>query len=87
VRDMIRRDISAAIWHGGAVQASVGVKLLLQEQFDAEPVHELDCMNLDRMDIECTRYEPAPDLLNANIKNTQYIRIARTQMGRIQNSD
>jgi 7-cyano-7-deazaguanine reductase len=66
VRDMIRRDISAAIWHGGAVQASVGVKLLLQEQFDTEPVHELDGLNLDRMDIECTRYEPAPDLLSAS---------------------
>jgi 7-cyano-7-deazaguanine reductase len=67
VRDMIRRDISAAIWHGGTMQASVGVKLLLQEQFDAEPVHELDGLNLDRMDIECTRYEPAPDLLSANL--------------------
>ncbi|WP_291921179.1 NADPH-dependent 7-cyano-7-deazaguanine reductase QueF, partial [Limnohabitans sp.] len=66
VRDMIRRDISAAIWHGSAMQASVGVKLLLQEQFDAEPVHELDGLNLDRMDIECSRYQPAPDLLTAN---------------------
>ena len=66
VRDMIRRDISAAIWHGGMVQANVGVKLLLQEQFDTEPVHELDGLNLDRMDIECTRYQPAPDLLTAN---------------------
>jgi 7-cyano-7-deazaguanine reductase len=66
VRDMIRRDISAAIWHGGTMQASVGVKLLLQEQFDAEPVQELDGLNLDRMDIECTRYEPAPDLLSAS---------------------
>ena len=66
VRDMIRRDISAAIWHGGVVQASVGVKLLLQEQFDAEPVHELDGLNLDRMDIECSRYQPAPELLTAN---------------------
>ena len=65
VRDMIRKDISAAIWHGGPVQASVGVKLLLQEQFDAEPVHELDGLNLDRMDIECSRYQPAPDLLTA----------------------
>lgn len=66
VRDMIRSDISAAIWHGSAMQASVGVKLLLQEQFDAEPVHELDGLNLDRMDIECSRYQPAPDLLTAN---------------------
>ena len=65
VRDRIRRDISAAIWHGGAMQASVGVKLLLQEQFDAEPVQELDGLNLDRMDIECSRYQPAPDLLTA----------------------
>ena len=66
VRDMIRRDISSAIWHGGTMQATVGVKLLLQEQFDAEPVHELDGLNLDRMDIECSRYQPAPDLLSAN---------------------
>ncbi len=66
VRDMIRRDISAAIWHGGTVQASVGVELLLQEKFDAEPVHELDGLNLDRLDIECSRYQPAPDLLTAN---------------------
>jgi 7-cyano-7-deazaguanine reductase len=47
------------------MQASVGVKLLLQEQFDAEPVHELDGLNLDRMDIECSHYQPAPDLLSA----------------------
>ena len=66
VRELIRRDISTAIWHGGAMQASVGVKLLLQEKFDAEPVHELDGLNLDRMDIECTRYQPAPELLTAN---------------------
>ena len=33
--------------------------------FDAEPVHELDGLNLDRLDIECTRYQPAPDLLTA----------------------
>jgi 7-cyano-7-deazaguanine reductase len=66
VRELIRRDISTAIWHGGAVQASVGVKLLLQENFDAEPVHELDGLNLDRMDIECSLYQPAPELLTAN---------------------
>jgi 7-cyano-7-deazaguanine reductase len=65
VRDLIRKDISSAIWHGSAVQANVGVKMLMSEQFDAEPVHELDGLNLDRMDIECTRYEPAPDLLSA----------------------
>jgi 7-cyano-7-deazaguanine reductase len=28
-------------------------------------VHELDGLSLDRLDIECTRYQPAPDLLTA----------------------
>jgi 7-cyano-7-deazaguanine reductase len=43
----------------------VGVKLLLPDMFDREPLQELDGLNLDRLDIECSRYTPAPDLLNA----------------------
>ena len=66
VKARLRTDISAAIWSGGPVQASAGVKLLLPEQFDAEPVQELDGLNLDRLDIECSRYQPAPDLLTVN---------------------
>jgi 7-cyano-7-deazaguanine reductase len=50
---------------GGPMMASVGVKLLLPELFDREPIHELDGLNLDRLDMECTRYQPAPDLLTA----------------------
>jgi 7-cyano-7-deazaguanine reductase len=65
VRDRMARDISQAVWHGGPVQASVGVKLLLPEEFDKEPVHELDGLNLDRMDLECTHYQAAPHLLSA----------------------
>ena len=66
VRARLRTDLSAAIWHGGPVMASAGVKLLLPEQFDAEPVHELDGLNLDRLDVECAHYQPAPHLLGAN---------------------
>ena len=66
VKVRIRSDISAAIWQGGPMQASAGVKIVLPEQFDAEPLHELDGLNLDRLDIECTRYEPAPELLSVN---------------------
>jgi 7-cyano-7-deazaguanine reductase len=69
VRDRIRRDISAAVWHGSAVQASVGVKIFMPEKFDAEPVHELDGLNLDRLDTECTRYQPAPELLTVNTQD------------------
>jgi 7-cyano-7-deazaguanine reductase len=65
VRARIRADIGAAIWQGGLVQSGVGVKLLLPELFDREPIHELDGLNLDRLDVECTRYQPAPDLLTA----------------------
>jgi 7-cyano-7-deazaguanine reductase len=65
VRDRIRADVSAAVWQGGPVQSSVGVKLLLPELFDREPLHELDGLGLDRLEIECTRYTPAPELLTA----------------------
>jgi 7-cyano-7-deazaguanine reductase len=65
VRERIRADISEAAWRGAAAQSSVGVRILLPEQFDREPVHELDGLSLDRLDIECTQYTPAPELLTA----------------------
>jgi 7-cyano-7-deazaguanine reductase len=63
VRDCMREDLDAALWHGGKIMARCGVKIILSEEFDKEPVHELDGLNLDRMDIECTHYQPAPELL------------------------
>jgi len=65
VKTCLRTDLSAAIWQGGSVQASVGVKLLLPELFDREPIHELDGLSLDRLDVECSHYQPAPQLLSA----------------------
>jgi 7-cyano-7-deazaguanine reductase len=71
----MKADLNAAVWQqaGAAigdqtkspVQSSVGVKILLPEMFDREPIHELDGLNLDRLDIECSRFTPAPDLLTA----------------------
>lgn len=65
VRDRIRSDVSEAVWRGAPVQGSVGVRLLLPDQFDLEPVHELDGLSLDRLDIECSHYTPAPQLLSS----------------------
>ena len=65
VQARMRADISEAAWRGAAHPGAVGVKLLLPEQFDREPVHELDGLNLDRLDIECHTYQPAPELLRA----------------------
>ena len=66
VQARIRADISEAAWRGAEHPGTVGVRLLLPEQFDREPVHELDGLNLDRLDIECTQYQPAPERLSAN---------------------
>ena len=63
VLSRLRTDINEALWRGVPVQSSAGVRLLGPELFDREPVYELDGLNLDRMDVECSRYTPAPDLL------------------------
>ncbi|AVS91916.1 NADPH-dependent 7-cyano-7-deazaguanine reductase QueF [Paracidovorax avenae] len=66
VQARIRTDISEAAWRGSDRQATVGVKLVLPEMFDREHVQELDGLLLDRLDVECTHYTPAPELLHAN---------------------
>ncbi|KAB2895989.1 MAG: NADPH-dependent 7-cyano-7-deazaguanine reductase QueF [Burkholderiaceae bacterium] len=65
VQARLRADLSKAVWRGAATAATVGVKMLSPEQFDSEPVHELSGLNLDRLDVECTQYQPAPELLTA----------------------
>lgn len=63
VRERLRADLSEAVWRGSERSAGIGVRLVAPEAFDQEPVHELDGLNLDRLDIECSRYQPAPELL------------------------
>ena len=59
----LRADLSEAAWRGAASPATLGVRLLGPELFDREPVCELDGLSLDRLDVACERYSPAPDLL------------------------
>ncbi|MGB4117524.1 MAG: NADPH-dependent 7-cyano-7-deazaguanine reductase QueF [Polaromonas sp.] len=59
VRERIRADISAA------TGAGIGIKTIGPELFDREPVHEMDGLNLDRLDVECLHFTPAPELLFA----------------------
>jgi 7-cyano-7-deazaguanine reductase len=71
VKARLRADLSEAVWRDTtatapakvAAPASIGVRILLPELFDREPVYELDGLSLDRLDVECTRYTPAPELL------------------------
>ena len=66
VRDRLRSDLSEAVWRGAEQAAGIGVKLMAPELFDREHVQELDGLDLDRLDIECTRYQPAPELLSSD---------------------
>ena len=59
VRERIRADVSAA------TGAGIGIKTIGPELFDREPVHEMDGLNLDRLDVECLHFSPAPELLFA----------------------
>ena len=65
VRDRLRADISEAVWRGAPSASSVGVRLVLPEAFAREAIVELEGVNLDRLDIDCERYAPAPELLTA----------------------
>ncbi|MDN8616785.1 NADPH-dependent 7-cyano-7-deazaguanine reductase QueF [Variovorax ginsengisoli] len=67
VRERLRRDLGEAVWRGSDRSAGIGVKLLAPDVFDQEPVHELDGLDLDRLDIECSQYQPAPELLSADL--------------------
>lgn len=62
----LRADLSEAVWRGSDHKGSIGVQLIDVEKFDAQQVHELDGQLLDRLDVECTQYTPAPELLRAS---------------------
>ncbi len=64
VTSALKRDLSTAAWKGHAVIGMVGVRLIQPQLFDAQPIHELDGLSLDRLDIDCSCYTPAPDLLH-----------------------
>ena len=76
VRQRIAEDVGAAVWQpvasvsqqasGGAPPSTVGVRLVLPEQFAEQSVQELEGLSLDRLDVECSDYQPAPHWLRAD---------------------
>ena len=65
VQARLRADLGEAVWRGSGKTGSVGVRLLAPELFDQEPIHEMDGLNIDRLEVDCTQYTPAPELLTA----------------------
>ena len=66
VLDRLKADLAEAIWRGSERRGSMGVKLQTPAQFEQEKIRELDGLSLDRLDVECTHYQPAPELLRAD---------------------
>jgi 7-cyano-7-deazaguanine reductase len=66
VQSRLRTDLAEALWRGSDQKGSIGVKIIGLDRFDQEMVQELDGLLLDRLDVECTQYQPAPELLRAN---------------------
>ena len=76
VRQRISEDVGVSVWQpvasvsqqasGGAPPSTVGVRLVLPEQFAAQSVQELEGLSLDRLDVECSDYQPAPHWLRAD---------------------
>lgn len=68
VKTHLRTDLTEVVWRNPDDPArmpasAVGVTLLPPDAFDREMVQEFDGLSLDRLDIDCTRYTPAPELL------------------------
>ncbi|RMX00135.1 NADPH-dependent 7-cyano-7-deazaguanine reductase QueF [Allofranklinella schreckenbergeri] len=66
LRQTLLTDLTEAAWRGAPVQASLGVRLVPPQDFDAEPLAELDGLDLDRLDVECSDYHPRPELLHSD---------------------
>jgi len=64
----LRQDISRVAWQGSG--GSIGLTLVPPEQFANECILELEGLLLDRLDVECQHYTPAPELLHADHSQT-----------------
>ena len=67
LRDTLRRDLTEATWRGADAQQvrSVGVSLIGPDRFDEQRIAALPGLSLDRLDIDCDTYTPAPHFLTA----------------------
>ena len=80
VRELMQKDLSEAVWRGGPVQSGVGVQLRTPDQFTREKVQELEGVDLDRLDLECTHYQPAPELLTAQFNEAPVTETLTSQL-------
>ena len=66
VQQRLRLDLNEALWRGSERSGGVGVRLLQPSQFAQERLGALEGLSLDRLDLECSDYQPAPQHLQAD---------------------
>ena len=66
VKKTIEQDLTQAIWSGTSPRGQVFAHLLTPQEFNTHLPHELEGLSLDRLDLECSIYQPEPSLLSAN---------------------
>lgn len=84
LQQRLRADLAEALWRGDARQGSIGLKLVLPEAFENERIREPQGLSLDRLDLDCSHYQPAPELLRADptqamVHETLYSRLLRSR--------
>lgn len=84
VREQLRKDIGEVLWRGSDRTANAGVTLVQPDAFAREKIHELDGIDLDRLDIECSRFQPAPELL---VSDESQVPVSETLSSRLLKSN
>jgi 7-cyano-7-deazaguanine reductase len=64
VQARLRSDLGAAAGAGSTAPANIGVQLIAPQVWERQAIQELQGLDLDRLDIDCSHYEPAPELLH-----------------------
>ena len=82
VQKRLRADLNEAIWRGADAGTSLGLKLLDVQKFGQESIQELDGLSLDRLDLECKRFQPAPDLLSCDATQAPVSEVLKTELFR-----
>ena len=88
VQQKIVHDLSAGVWQlAGGAQSSpavnhpaVLVELIEVKDFQAQKIEELSGVDLDRLDIECNTYQPAPQLLSAQFDRAPVSEVLCSQL-------
>lgn len=75
VKDRMREDLNEAAWRGAEQTGCIGITLIEPQLFAKQTIQELEGINIDRLDVECTHFAPAPELL---LSHPEHARVDET---------